>query len=238
MTAVLAHRGSPLPPGAPENTLAAFRRAADLGANGVELDVRRSADGVLVLHHDIEVAGLGPVAMLEHGRLPAGLATLGEALELCGGLGLFVNIEVKSETAGSSHDPAERCARDAATLCLEHDVPGGIVVSSFSPAALAAARETSAELPLAFLVGGGSPMPLSWGTGELGALGLEGIHPHDSLVDGELVSRARHDGLALRVWTVNDPDRVAVLARLGADAVVTDDVPAARVALGGAPERL
>jgi len=56
--AVVAHRGARA--AAPENTLAAFRLAAELGADGVELDVRRTGDGLLAVHHDAALPDLGP----------------------------------------------------------------------------------------------------------------------------------------------------------------------------------
>src|SRR5258708_12273995 len=92
---VLGHRGASAV--APENTVAAFTRARELGADGVELDVRRSADGVLVVHHDPEVRGVGLIASLSFAELRAArpeLATLEEALAAC--RGLVVNAEVKS----------------------------------------------------------------------------------------------------------------------------------------------
>src|SRR5579862_7815521 len=59
---VLAHRGASAV--AAENTVAAFAKARELGADGVELDVRRSADGVLVVHHDAALHGGGVIASL------------------------------------------------------------------------------------------------------------------------------------------------------------------------------
>ena len=70
-SAVLGHRGSPYrAAGIAENTLAAFDRSRQLGADGVELDVRMTADGELAVHHDPEVPGLGPVAGLNAAMLP------------------------------------------------------------------------------------------------------------------------------------------------------------------------
>ena len=69
---VLGHRGASA--GAPENTVAAFTRARELGADGVELDVRRTADGVLVVHHDPDVRGVGLIA-----STPVGGAARGPA---------------------------------------------------------------------------------------------------------------------------------------------------------------
>ncbi|HWW52779.1 MAG TPA: glycerophosphodiester phosphodiesterase family protein, partial [Acidimicrobiales bacterium] len=71
---LLAHRGATAV--ARENTVAAFAGAASVGADGVELDVRATADGIVVVVHDGVVDGLGPVAELTAGQLPTWLPTL------------------------------------------------------------------------------------------------------------------------------------------------------------------
>src|SRR3954469_14433888 len=79
---VLGHRGASA--AAPENTVAAFARARELGADGVELDVRRSADGVLVVHHDPDLRDAGPIKAMTLAELRAtqpDLATLEEAFD-------------------------------------------------------------------------------------------------------------------------------------------------------------
>jgi len=233
LTSILAHRGAAQ--AAPENSLDAFRAAAAFGADGVELDVRRTADGWLVLHHDIEARVLGPISAIRRQDLPSSIPSLEEALVLCAGLGLQVNVEVKSEVAGPSHDPEERCARESAAACAQAPAGSRIIVSSFSVAALEAVRESSGGLALAWLVGlavHASAGPAPWSQGVLGTLGLEGVHPYDLIVDADYLRRAHDDGLAVRVWTVDDPARIAQLDDLGVEAVITNDVPAARRVIG------
>src|SRR5580658_5517809 len=90
-TAVQAHRGSPDPAaGIRENTLEAFVRARQLGADGVELDVRMTSDGALAVHHDPVIEKVGAVAELSTGQLPAFVPLLDAALDAC--TGLTVNI--------------------------------------------------------------------------------------------------------------------------------------------------
>ena len=91
---VLGHRGASH--ARPENTLAAFAKARELGADGVELDARRTADGRLVVHHDPVVEGFGLI--VEHGFTALRAAhpeipTLVEALDECAGM--IVNVEIK-----------------------------------------------------------------------------------------------------------------------------------------------
>src|SRR5580693_8567760 len=93
MTAVFAHRGRT--DGFAENTLEAFAEAKRLGADGVELDVRLTADGALAVHHDPTIDGLGPVADLTVPELPAHVPLLVDALTVCDGM--VVNVEIKNE---------------------------------------------------------------------------------------------------------------------------------------------
>src|SRR4051794_10674132 len=81
---VLGHRGAPVE--APENTIAAFVAAGRLGADGVELDVRRTADGALVVRHDATVPGAGRISALEAGDLPEDIPILEAALDACAGM--------------------------------------------------------------------------------------------------------------------------------------------------------
>ncbi len=70
-----------------ENTLDAFAEAKRLGADGVELDVRLTADGALAVHHDAEIPGLGAVAALSVAELPAHVPLLADVLAVCDGHG-------------------------------------------------------------------------------------------------------------------------------------------------------
>src|SRR4051794_26258624 len=91
---VLGHRGASH--ARPENTLAAFAKAREFGADGVELDVRRSADGQLVVHHDPQVEGFGIIYEHDFATLRTArpdVPTLAEALGACAGM--IVNVEVK-----------------------------------------------------------------------------------------------------------------------------------------------
>lgn len=228
-TAVYAHRGSTSAV-VRENTLDAFALAADLGADGVELDVRRTADGVLVVHHDAGVPGGRSLASSLRSDLPHWIPTLADALRVCLERGLEVNVEVKSEIDGPEHDPLERCGRESAELCASSGSGlGRLVVSSFSPAALIAVAEVSADLELACLLDVLAPLEgRAWDRGGFELVRLRGMHPFVAGVDASLVERAHDAGLAVRVWTVDDPRRISELASYGVDAVITNDVTAAR----------
>ena len=227
-TAVQAHRGSPeAGSGIVENTLAAFDRARRLGADGVELDVRMTADGALAVHHDPSVEGLGPLCELPAGALPPHVPLLPDALEACAGM--TVNIELKDLPGEPGFDPGDRLAAAVADLVVATDRTSSVVVSSFWPESLSALRRSAPGIPTGLLVA-------HWFDPEACvAAALDrscaALHPFDSLVTGPLVESAHGSGLSVAVWTVNDPSRVEALAELGVDTVITDDVAMARSAL-------
>lgn len=216
---IFAHRGAT--DRWPENSVAAFAEARRIGADGVELDVRRSADGALVVHHDPEIRGAGPIAELRVRDLPTGVPLLDEALDAC--QGMVVNVEIKSDGG----DALPRAV--AAALA---DRPGSaVVVSSFDRDCLDAARSADPALRVAWLLGWGTELRRS--LAEATRAGYEGIHPFYPSVDAELVREALAAGVAVRPWTVNDLADLRAMADYGVDAVITDrPVDALAVARG------
>lgn len=226
MTSVLAHRGASAR--CRENTLEAFRAARALGADGVELDVRRSADGVLVVHHD---AGLpdGPlVVSLAAAELPGWVPTLDAALEECAGM--IVDAEIKNLATEPDFDAAESTAVAAAALVARLGIGHRVVISSFSMASIDAAHETAPEVPTAWLTPGAydqlDALALAAGRGHAA------LQPRHEAVTPELVAAVHDRGLEIHAWTVDDPDRISWLAHAGVDAVITNVPDVARAALG------
>ncbi len=227
--AVHAHRGSPDPAaGIRENTLDAFARARRLGADGVELDVRRTRDGALAVHHDAVVPGVGAIAELALTELPEHVPLLAEALDACAALS--VNIEIKNLPGEPVYDPQERLAAAAAELVIATGRVATVVVSSFWPETLDAVRRAGPAIPTGLLV---APWfdPADCVAAAL-ARACTSLHPAASLVSGELVVEAHSAGLSVAAWTVNDADGLAALEAVGVDTVITDDVPLALSALG------
>ncbi len=111
MVAVFAHRGASAL--VRENSVEAFCEARRLGADGVELDVRRSADGALVLHHDPTIASAGPIALLRVADLPPFVPLLEAAIAACGEL--LVDIELKDLPGEPGWDPAYPLPRPGST---------------------------------------------------------------------------------------------------------------------------
>lgn len=217
-------------PPARENTLEAFGAARRAGADGVELDVRLSADDVPVIHHDRRLPDGRVVANIARSSLPHYVPSLAEALHECAGLS--VNIEVKheegdrrtaavvAETLGR-YRLAQRPGRPA------HDVAQlpPVLVSSFDEESLAVIRKALPSVPLGLLV--------DWNTtaraalARAAALGCATLHPFVTQVDAGLVTAATAAGLGLHVWTVNADADIAAMVELQVTAIITDRVAAA-----------
>ena len=222
MTIVFAHRGAPH--AAPENTVPAFRAARELGADWVELDVRRTADDVLVVHHDARLPDGRLLVDLTAAELPSGLPTLAEALEACEGMG--VNIEIKNLPGDPDYDSEHQISGAVAGLVAAYRSYDEVLVSSFNRDVVARIRAIDPAIPTGLLtVDLPSPaQAIEW----IVAGGHGALHPYVALVDAALVDRAHQAGLAVHVWTVNDPDRIAELVGMGVDGVVTDHPDVAR----------
>lgn len=227
--AVLAHRGLVGP--ARENTLEAFGAALAAGADGVELDVRLSASRTPVVLHDAEVPGLGPVEQLADAELPGWLPTLADALAVCAGA--VVDVEMKASPTDPP-DAVEALGRVVAELVAGVvGVPGGparAVVSSFWPAALRAARSQHPELPTGLLV-----WPAQDAAGGLALaeeLGAAVLLLFRAQVDATIVRRAHERGQAVWAWTVNEEDDLRSALEAEVDAVISDELGRARSVLG------
>jgi glycerophosphoryl diester phosphodiesterase len=213
---VIAHRGAS---GAkPENTVAAFREAARLGADMVELDVRRTADGALAVHHDAHIADLGAIVELRRADLPASVPTLAEALDACAGMG--VNIEIKNSPLDPDYDEGDAVAGAVAGLVVARRQQSQVIVSSFNLASVDAVHAASPRIPTALLT-----VPVldqSWAIAIAAERGHVAWHPHHTSVTADLVTDARAAGLRVNTWTVDDPARMLELAALGVDGIVTN----------------
>jgi glycerophosphoryl diester phosphodiesterase len=215
-TAVFAHRGCT--DGFVENTLEAFAEAKRLGADGVELDVRLTADGALAIHHDPSIDGLGPVAELRVTELPSHVPLLVDVLAVCDGM--VVNVEIKNDPRDPGHDPGESVAALTAAAIAEAGWSDRVIVSSFQVSTLRAVQVADGGLAL------GALWPVLTDPEANLALAVEegwnAVHPFVTAVTSELVERAQAAGLAVNVWTVNARHDLAGFVELGVDAVITD----------------
>ncbi|MCD5972117.1 glycerophosphodiester phosphodiesterase family protein [Pseudomonas quasicaspiana] len=228
---LIAHRGASA--FAPENTLDAIELASRMGSEWVEIDVKLTRDGALVVIHDDTLdrttSGHGAVVLstLEHIRsLDAGrwfsstyagvaVPTFEEVVDTAIRLGLGLQVELKP-TTGDDIETAE-----AAIPLLRQKWPRGhhkLFVSSFSPRALSKARALWEEVPLclASLVAPADPAEL------LAEYDCQILHVVDPFLNESHLSRLRDSEVEFAVATINDPQRARYLLSRGAQSVITD----------------
>lgn len=219
---VLGHRGLG---GHPEpGSVEAVFAAIDAGCDGVEVDVRQTADGALALthdpiHHGLLVSDHSLMRLREAGSLD----TLEELVAAVGEA--FLDVEVKA--------PVVDEARLVASLT---DTLGGrpatrTMVSSFYLPALAAIASTG--LTIGVLTATAWDPDGSVAVSTAASVGGRFALPHhESLHDGMALRLADENGLGVITWTVNDPDRAMTLEAWGAVGIITDDPGPVLTALG------
>jgi glycerophosphoryl diester phosphodiesterase len=228
---IVAHRGGGSL--APENTLGAIRLGASLGFRGVEFDVMLAGCGTPVLIHDETLKrttnGRGLVARTpyaELARLDAGawhsrqyrgerIPRFEDAAHLCRQLHLWANVEIKP-AIGYERRTGEAVARAAQALWRGAAQPP--VLSSFSPVALAAARQAAPELPRGLLVG---RIPSHWRE-LMQDLDCVALHCNHRALKARLAQEIHGAGYAILAWTVNDRRAARRLLGWGVDCLVTD----------------
>ncbi len=236
---MLGHRGASAD--APENTLAAFRLAMAQGADGVELDVWRCRTGEVVVFHDedarrisgspLAIAGatLREIEALDVGshrgerfrgeRIPL----LSEVLEALPGA--VVDVELKS---GRVADP--RLALSVARILRERRAEDRVLVSSFDHWLLAAFRAAAPGIATGLLFEEAPAWRARLAVAEV-LLRPRAVHPPRALATPEAVRRWQRSGLAVNVWTLDAPEEVERLARLGVAGIISNVPGAAREAV-------
>lgn len=219
---VIAHRGAS--GYAPENTMAAFRTAYDMGADMVELDVYVSADGALVVMHDdtvdrttdgtgrIEDMTLAQIQKLDAGvkfdakftgeRVP----TLDEVLSWAADK-IEVNIEIKG--AG--------CEPGIVELVRKYNMADKVIVSSFHHEYLAKIRELAPEIPIGALIDDVENLDAI-----IAVCHPDALHPRYMKLNKKQVKQAHELGLKVNVYTVNDAVTMRMMLQMGADGVITN----------------
>jgi glycerophosphoryl diester phosphodiesterase len=216
--AVLAHRGASR--AERENTLVAFRRAAEMGADAVELDVRRSADGHLVVHHDPRLADGRNIVETARRDLPEHVPSLAEALDACAGM--WVNVEIKNDPTEPDFDSSDTVASDVAAALLGRGDPQRYLVSSFRRETIDALRRTTALVPTAWLTVGIPEPDTAYVLDSLVADGHCAVHPWVATLTKDLVDACHQRGLGVNSWTCDDPQRMAELVSWGIDGICTN----------------
>lgn len=228
MTLRIGHRGAA--GHAPENTLASFRKAVALGADAVELDVHRTADGALVVIHDESLErttdGRGRVAELTLAEIRRYDAGSWKGAEFAGervpaleeiAAALPARIELFVELKGGSFR-YPGIEEDLARFLRARELAGRVRVSSFDHRALRRLRELMPELRTGALFAALPVDPVALAR----ACGANAIHPSFSYLSAEAVAEAHRAGLEVYTWTVNRPEDIAAARAMEVDGMFSD----------------
>lgn len=239
---IFAHRGACAH--APENTLAAFELALAQQADAIELDVKLSADGQVMVHHDATVdrttnghGALKDMSLDELKALDAGssfseafkgekIPTLDEVFETVGKR-TFINVELTNYTT-----PRDELVETVCMLVKKHKLQKRILFSSFFASNLSKARSYLPDVPCGLLAFNG--LLGIWARSFGFAFGkFEALHPALKDMTQQQVARVHRLNRRVHVWTVNDERDMRRLFGWGVDGIFTDDPQLAARARAG-----
>jgi glycerophosphoryl diester phosphodiesterase len=222
---VIAHRGAS--GYAPENTMASFKKALEMGADMIELDIHLTADGDLAVMHDAETVRttgvknvLRMMTMEQIKKLDAGssmskefageqVPSLKEVLDWARGK-IKVNIEIKSDG----------CEEKTAALIKDHDMYGDVIVSSFTHEYLKKIKELDPKIKTGALL---DDIENEKQIDEIVAnCHPDALHPRYLMLNKSIVKKAHKKGLEVNVYTVNDPVSMKRMIDAGADGIITN----------------
>jgi len=228
---VIAHRG--FSGSAPENTLAAFKKAMEIGSDVIEFDVRFSRDGHLIVFHDDTLERTthvqGKVAdhtLRELKQLDAGswfnpvfagekIPTLKEVLDLTRGR-IRLNIELKEGDHGkySMLDLADQVLREVEKAGMERQV----LFSSFDLSAIKRVCEKNSENQIALI----TREPWHSLKEAMQGKSFPVLNPRKSTLHENNLSMARQQGIRVNVWTLNKEEEMEQFISMGVDGIITD----------------
>ncbi|MDA2978275.1 MAG: glycerophosphodiester phosphodiesterase [Actinomycetota bacterium] len=229
---IYAHRGDFAH--ARGNSIEAFTLAAEAGADGIELDVRRTSDGRLILAHDASHPALGPLSERTYHEIREAdplIATLAEGLAAIPG-SMYVNGEIKNHRGEPGFDSSRGIVDQTIAELENRDDLKRILLSSFDPSSVRRAGVVSPDVLRGLLVTDPTPdwVAIRWAkTARHHAVHLPRTHLLKN--PSRTVKRANRAGLKVVVWTVDDPDEIADLFQAGVVAVVTNDPAVGRAVI-------
>jgi len=226
---IIAHRGASKQ--APENTMAAFRRALELGADGIELDVHLTSDGYLAVIHDemldrtsngkglVRDRTLAELKELDFGswfskdfsgeRIPE----LNEVLRLLSDWDGLLNIEIKN---GPVFYPGiEKAVADAVR---KYKRLNRTIISSFNHYSLVDIRKYEPGIKTAPLYMAGIYQPWEYAR----SIGASAIHPLFYNIVPEVMLGCKQNNIMVNPFTVDQPEHIKAMAAAGVDGIITD----------------
>lgn len=215
---VLAHRGASAVE--VENTLVAFRRAKEMGAHAVELDVRLCKSGEMIVHHNSVLSNGRQIIVLDKDELPPHVCTLEEALDACEGM--WVNIEIKNDASEPDFDPSDTLAGKVVAMLRGRGAPDQWLISSFRRQTIDAVHALWPELPTAWLTLTVKDNQAASLATDLLASGHSALHPYVKTLTRHVIETMHLHGLSVNTWTIDNPVRMAELLDWGIDALCTN----------------
>jgi glycerophosphoryl diester phosphodiesterase len=208
-----------------ENTMAAFEVARAAGADGIEVDVRRTCDGVMIIHHDRTLSGIKtpiaavPFAQVQKTAKTSGyiIPTLEETVRFCSGR-ILLDVELKE--AGYETEVVAACQRMTKA--------NRVVFTSFDPDVVRAIKSVSPDAKVGLLVGLRSAGKMIVRRGGQSPVALardcdaDFIAPHWRLATASFCHRARETDLPVVVWTVDRASTAHDLIRRNVSVIVTN----------------
>ena len=208
-------------PGNEINTLASFDVVRGSGADGIECDVRRTADDEVVVIHDDHLADGRLVSATQCSDLPPEVPRLDAALDRCHGL--LVNIEIKNFLRDPEFDPTERVTELVLDLLARRNDRDRTIISCFGFGSVDLVQAQAPHIPTAVLCL--SRRPAEEVLDEVVAHGHANVHPYDTMVDRDFMQKAHERSLSVNVWVGQQLGdiRLEQLIGFGVDGMITDE---------------
>lgn len=215
----------------PENTILSFEEAIKLGCDGIELDVHKSKDNVLVVIHDEDIKrtykGKGLVKDYTLEELKkfkcrkkgfednglCGIPTLEEVIQLISDTSIFLNIELKTDVIHY-----ENIEEDVINLVKKYDLKNRVLISSFNHKSLEICKSIDSEIQLGALYSRRIKNVIEYAK----SLQVDAIHPKLTLISKEIIDEAHNNGIKVNVYTVNRESSMKKLIDFKADGIFTD----------------
>lgn len=229
MTIIYGHRGAS--GYLPENTMVAFEKAVEMGANGIETDVQMTKDGVLVLIHDEyvnrtthDVGLVKDFTYKELKKLNASnymknycnrteIPTVDELIAFAKEKDITVNFEIKS---GVILYP--QIEEKLINLIYKEEFEKQVILSNFNHYSIVKCKEISKEIKACILYMEALYMPEEY----CRKVGADGLHPYYYAVNKDILESAHKEGLMVNPFTVNDENTMKMLLSIGVDGIITN----------------
>lgn len=226
---IIAHRGASKI--APENTMPAFKKALDMHADGIELDVQLTRDGHTVVIHDFDIKrtsnGEGLVSSFtldelrsfdfgswfSHDYAGVTIPTLEEVLELLQPKNTLLNIEIKNGPV--FYNDIEKLVADQV---MKYNMQDRTIISSFNHYSLVTIKEYCPAISTGILYVAGLYKPWEYAA----SVGADAIHPSFYNIVPEVMKGCLENGIRVNPYTVDDPELIRKIAAAGVSGIITN----------------